>query len=436
MAHSFRGGIHPDPHKETTAGRAIEALPAPPTVQIPMSMHIGVPAEPLVKAGEHVKMGQKIGDTDAFVSVPVHASVSGTAKSVGMALHPNGARVMSVIIENDGQDELEPLARAMEWQMMTQDEMIALIREAGIVGHGGAAFPTHVKIRSALGKVDTMIINAAECEPYITSDHRVMLEYADDVVAGIRILLRIFSRIRCIIAVENNKPDAVESLRRAIGADNRIKIDLLKTKYPQGGEKQLIRAVTGREVPPGKLPADAGCVVFNVDTVAAINRAFTQGLPDIQRVVTVSGSAITTPKNLLVRVGTPLSALVAACGGYREEPQKMVMGGPMMGVAQFSDEVPVIRGTNAFLAFSENEDRRVDDPVCIRCGRCVQVCPMRLLPTYLYLYASHDMWDECERMHVADCMECGACTFECPGSLHLTQMFRVAKAKAMELRRR
>ncbi len=436
MAHSFRGGIHPDPHKETTAGRAIEALPAPPTVQIPMSMHIGVPAEPLVKAGEHVKMGQKIGDTDAFVSVPVHATVSGTVKSVGMALHPNGARVMSVIIENDGQDELEPLARAMEWQMMTQDEMIALIREAGIVGHGGAAFPTHAKIRSALGKVDAMIINAAECEPYITSDHRVMLEYADDVVAGIRILLRIFSRIRCIIAVENNKPDAVESLRRAIGADNRIKIDLLKTKYPQGGEKQLIRAVTGREVPPGKLPADAGCVVFNVDTVAAINRAFTQGLPDIQRVVTVSGSAITTPKNLLVRVGTPLSALVAACGGYREEPQKMVMGGPMMGVAQFSDEVPVIRGTNAFLAFSENEDRRVDDPVCIRCGRCVQVCPMRLLPTYLYLYASHDMWDECERMHVADCMECGACTFECPGSLHLTQMFRVAKAKAMELRRR
>lgn len=435
MAHSFRGGIHPDPHK-LTAGRAIEALTAPKTVQIPLSMHIGVPAEPLVKAGEHVKMGQKIGDTDAFVSVPVHASVSGTVKSVGMALHPNGARSMSVIIENDGQDEFEPLVRAMEWQMMSPDEMIALIREAGIVGHGGAAFPTHVKIRSALGKVDTMIVNAAECEPYITSDHRVMLEYADDVIAGIRILLRIFSRIRCIIAVENNKPDAVEALRRAIGADNRIKIDLLKTKYPQGGEKQLIRAVTGREVPPGKLPADAGCVVFNVDTVAAVNRAFTQGLPDIQRVVTVAGSAITTPKNLLVRVGTPLCDLVAACGGYREEPQKMVMGGPMMGVAQFSDQVPVIRGTNAFLAFSENEDRRVDEPKCIRCGRCIQVCPMRLLPTYMYLYASRDLWSECENMNVTDCMECGACTFECPGSLHLTQMFRVAKAKAMELRRR
>lgn len=436
MIHSFRGGIHPDPHKEATAGRAIEKLPAPLSVQIPMSMHIGVPCEPLVKAGEHVKMGQKIGDTSAFVSVPVHASVSGTVKSVGMALHPNGARVMSVVIENDGLDEFEPLSRSMEWQMMSPDEMIALIREAGIVGHGGAAFPTHVKIRSALGKVDTMIINAAECEPYITSDHRVMLEYADDVIAGIRILLRVFSRIRCIIAVENNKPDAVESLRRAIGADNRIKIELLKTKYPQGGEKQLIRAVTGREVPPGKLPADAGCVVFNVDTVAAVNRAFSQGMPDIQRVVTVSGSAITIPKNLLVRVGTPLANLVAACGGYRAEPQKMVMGGPMMGVAQFTDEVPVIRGTNAFLCFSENEDRRVDEPTCIRCGRCVQVCPMRLLPTYMYLYASREMWKECETMNVADCMECGACTFECPGSLHLTQMFRVAKAKAMELRRR
>ncbi len=436
MAHSFRGGIHPDPHKEATAGRAIEKLPAPLSVQIPMSMHIGVPCEPLVKAGEYVKMGQKVGDSSAFVSVPVHASVSGTVKSVGMALHPNGARVMSVVIENDGLDEFEPLPRSMEWQMMSPDEMIALIREAGIVGHGGAAFPTHVKIRSAMGKVDTMIINAAECEPYITSDHRVMLEYADDVIAGIRILLRIFSRIRCVIAVENNKPDAVESLRRAIGADNRIKIELLKTKYPQGGEKQIIRAVTGREVPPGKLPADAGCVVFNVDTAAAVNRAFSQGMPDIQRVVTVSGSAVTIPKNLLVRVGTPLADLVAACGGYRAEAQKMVMGGPMMGVAQFTDEAPVIRGTNAFLCFSENEDRRVDEPVCIRCGRCVQVCPMRLLPTYMYLYASRGMWEECEAMNVADCMECGACTFECPGSLHLTQMFRVAKAKAMELRRR
>lgn len=224
MVHSFRGGIHPEPHKEATAGRPIETLAAPQVVQIPMSMHIGVPAVPLVNVGDHVKLGQKIGDTDAFVSVPVHASVSGEVKSVGMALHPNGTRVMSVVIENDGQDEPEPLARAIEWQMMSPDEMIALIREAGIVGHGGAAFPTHVKIRSALGKVDTMIVNAAECEPYITSDHRVMLEYADDVIAGIRILLRIFSRIRCLIAVENNKPDAVEALRRAIGADNRIKL--------------------------------------------------------------------------------------------------------------------------------------------------------------------------------------------------------------------
>ena len=436
MAHSFKGGVHPDPHKEETSGRPIEALPAPQVVRIPMSMHIGVPCEPLVKPGDTVKMGQKIGDSTAFVSVPVHASVSGTVKAVGPALHPNGSRVTMVTIENDGQDSFEPIPRAMVWQMMEPEEIIGIIREAGIVGHGGAAFPTHVKIRSALGKVDTMIINAAECEPYITSDHRVMLEQADQVIDGIRILLRVFSRIRCIIAVERNKPDGVESLRRAIGGDNRIRVEMLETKYPQGGEKQLIRAVTGREVPPGKLPADAACVVFNVDTVAAVHRAFADGMPDIRRVVTVSGSAIAFPKNLLVRVGTPLSALVAFCGGYRTEPQKMVMGGPMMGVAQFSDDVPVIRGTNAFLAFSENEDRRVEEPVCIRCGRCIQACPMRLMPTYMYLYASHGMWEECEKMNVSDCMECGACTFECPGSLHLTQMFRVAKAKTMELRRR
>jgi len=343
---------------------------------------------------------------------------------------------MAVFIENDGKDELYDLEPQDDWESMSADALTGFVREAGIVGHGGAAFPTQVKIRSAIGKVDTLIINGAECEPYISSDHRCMLENTKEIVGGAKILLKMFPEASCLIAIESNKPDAIEAISKAIEKDSRMQVATLKTKYPQGSEKQLIKSVTGREVPPGALPVNAGCLVLNVETTAAIYRAIVQGRPVVRRVVTVAGSAVAQPKNLKVRVGTPLKYLIEAAGGFIEEPQKIIMGGPMMGLSQFSLDVPVIKGTNALLAFAANEDRRVEEPKCIRCGRCVQVCPMRLLPTYMYLYASKDNYEECDRLHVNDCMECGACTFECPGSLHLTQMFRVAKGKVMERRKK
>ena len=432
MAYSFKGGIHPSPHKSETSHKKIEVLKPPPVVVMPMQMHIGMACEPLVKVGQRVLMGEKIGDSNAFVSAPIHASISGTVVDISKKLHPSGSRVMSVTIENDYQDEAIELTPHRNYDDLSLNEMLAIVRDAGIVGHGGAAFPTHAKLSSAIGKIDTIILNGAECEPYITSDHRVMLEHSGEIVGGARALLKIFGKVDLYIGIEENKKDAIQVMRNAIGDDDRIKVATLLTKYPQGSEKQLIKAITGREVPPGKLPADARCMVTNVDTATSIYRAFEGGMPVIRRVVTVSGSAVAVPKNLHVRIGTQLRYLVEAVGGFREEPQKMIMGGPMMGLSQFSLEVPVIKATNAFLAFSENEDRRVSNPVCIRCGRCIRACPMRLLPTYIYQNAAAGNYEICEKLNVTDCMECGACTFECPGSLHLTQTFRMAKAKVLE----
>ncbi|MCI6908195.1 MAG: electron transport complex subunit RsxC [Clostridiaceae bacterium] len=436
MSASFRGGIHPEPHKESTSRKRVEVLPPPRELIFPMSMHIGVPCEPAVQKGDRVLRGQKLGDSAAFISAPVHASVSGVVTAVEKRLHSSGAKLLSVVVENDGLDTPAPVSGVPDWENAEPDALIAAIRECGIVGHGGAAFPTHAKLRSAVGPVDTLIINAAECEPYITADHRALLERSAEIVGGMRVLRRIFGQVRVCLAIEKNKPDAIALMRRAMKNDPGFEVVELETKYPQGGEKQIIRAITGREVPPGKLPSEAGCCVMNVDTSAAVWRAVAEGVPDTERIVTISGSAIAVPKNLLVRVGTPVSALVAAAGGFAVPPQKFIMGGPMMGSAQFSLDVPVLKATNAVLFFSENEDRRVRTPVCIRCGRCISVCPMRLLPTYMYMNAMRGRWGECEALNVMDCMECGACTYECPGSLHLTQTFRVAKARVIERRKK
>ncbi len=436
MAYTFRGGIHPDDQKAATNKKAIEPMTPPKQVVLPVSMHIGAPAKPVVKKGDQVFLGQLVAEAGGNVSANIHATVSGTVVDVAPRPHPNGSKVLSVVIENDFQDTPDPSLHPLDMDAMTQEEIINAIREAGIVGHGGATFPADVKIRSGLGKADTLILNGAECEPYITSDHRVILEQTDDVILGIKILLKALGLQKAKLAVEENKADVFSHVEKLLPADGSIKLCRLKTKYPQGAEKQLIFALTGREVPSGKLPADAGCVVFNVDTCATIARKFRTGMNDIRRIVTVSGSAITAPKNLEVRVGTPIGEVIEAAGGFKEEPNKILMGGPMMGVAQFDLTAPIFKGTNAILAFCGDEAKGSKTPSCIRCGRCVEACPMRLMPTYIYLYGEKGNLEACEKYDALDCIECGACTYVCPGKLPLVQGIRSAKQRILNARRK
>jgi len=430
MLFKFHGGVHPDEKKSPADKIETTPLNPPPQVVIPMSLHIGAPCRPIVKVGDTVKLGQKIGDTEAPVSAPVHASVSGKVVAVEPRLTPAGTMVTSVVIENDGLDTpCETMVPYPEDRLSDQDAIAALIREAGIVGMGGATFPTAFKITSGKGKVDTLIINGAECEPYITSDYRTMLEHPDEVLGGIRLLMKACGVSQAFFAIEDNKADAIRLLNSKNPKDSGINILSLKTRYPQGAEKQLIKTVTGREVPPGGLPAAVGCAVFNCFTAYSVYRAAYEGRPAIERVVTVAGSAIERPRNYLVRVGTPLEYVFQQAGGFRKEPHKVIMGGPMMGVAVYDLSVPVIKATNALLAFCEDETKTVENPACIRCGKCVQVCPMNLMPLYLYLYEQKDDFAGMEKYRLTDCIECGACSYICPGRLHLTHSFRAGKAK-------
>ena len=431
MAQAFFGGIHPNDQKAATNKKPIETLPPPHMVVIPMSMHIGAPCQPCVAVGDHVAVGQKIGEATAAVSSPVHASVSGTVVAVEPRPHFSGVSVMSVVIENDFNDTpFAGLKGAEHPDRLTAEEIAGIVKEAGIVGMGGATFPTHIKIASGVGKVDTVIINAAECEPYITSDHRLLLESPEEVIGGAAILARVFGVDRVHIGIEANKQNAAHLLQVKIAQEKApVVVDVLNTRYPQGAEKQLIQSITGRQVPPGALPASVGCAVFNVVSVAAIYRAVTQGLPVTHRIVTVSGSGVNEPKNLYCPIGTPLCELLDACGGVKKNTFKIIMGGPMMGNAQYDMDVPVGKGTNAVLAFAAKEERNIENPACIRCGKCMSVCPMRLQPVFMYQFEHADMMEELENAHVMDCIECGACNYICPGRLHLVQTFRTGKQK-------
>lgn len=431
MAKAFFGGVHPNPMKDATCGKAIEKLEAPDEVVIPMSLHIGAPCTPIVAVGDTVKLGQKIGEATGFISAPVHASVSGTVVAVEPRPHFNGVDGMAVVIKNDHQDTISEDVKPVENpESITGAQLAEIAKNAGIVGCGGATFPTHVKISGGIGKVDTVIINAAECEPYITSDHRIMLETPDQLIGGAKLLAQAFG-VTVHIGIEDNKMDAVEVLRAEIAKQglSNVVVDPEHTMYPQGAEKQLVQAITGRQVPGGKLPADVGCAVFNVETVRSLYLAVTTGMPLIHRIVTVAGSGTNEPKNLDVRVGTPLKHVFDACGGVKENTFKILMGGPMMGNAQYNMDAPVGKCTNALLAFADKEERTVENPTCIRCGKCVGVCPMHLQPLLMNLYASKDRLEELEAMNVFDCIECGSCSYICPGRVHLVHNFRTGKQK-------
>ncbi|MDR1735698.1 MAG: electron transport complex subunit RsxC [Oscillospiraceae bacterium] len=427
----FHGGVHPDDSKANTRHKQVEYLPPPEFLILPLSMHIGAPCEPCVTLGDDVLLGQVIANSGAPVAAPIHSPVSGRVTAIEPRSHPNGSRVMSIVIQNDGLDKLHPeIAPYGSVESLTPEELLGVVRDAGIVGLGGAAFPAHVKVRSGLGKVTRVIINGCECEPYITSDHRLLLESPEEVLGGLKILMKIFGINKGTIAIEANKRDAIENIRRTLPRRGEgIEVRSLAVRYPQGAEKQLIQAVADREVPPGALPAAVGVAVFNVDTAAAIHRAVTTGMPLLRRIVTVSGSAVSNAKNLSVRIGTPMETVFAATGGFRETPGKVLAGGPMMGIAQFDLTAPVVKSTNALLAFSQREVNASREQTCIRCGKCVQVCPMKLEPTYLYMYERKNRTDMLEKYHLSDCIECGSCAYICPGRLHLVHSVRTGKQK-------
>ncbi|MBC5733868.1 electron transport complex subunit RsxC [Flavonifractor sp. DFI.6.63] len=433
MKQSFYGGVHPNDRKEATRHKAVTPLgAAPQQVVIAMSMHIGAPCKSVVAKGDHVTVGQKIGEI-AGLGAPIHASVSGTVTAVEPRPYPGGNKVMSVVIENDFQDTFgSDLTPHPDYSKLTADEIVEIIKEAGVTGMGGAGFPTHVKISSGIGKVDTLILNGAECEPYITADHRLMLEQGERVIGGARILMQAFGLQSATIGVEANKPDAIEHLQALVGARADVHVESLRTRYPQGAEKQLIQRLTGREVPPGGLPAHVGCAVFNVGTAAAVYDAVVEGKPVTHRIVTVTGDAVKEPCNLLVPLGTSFQHLIDEAKGFAEEPDRVLTGGPMMGIAQHTLEVGIIKGTNAVLCLTRKEAAPIEtEEVCLRCARCVNVCPMHLTPVYMHLYAGKGMWKEAEALNVMDCIECGSCNYICPGRLHLVQSFRMTK---MELR--
>ena len=427
MPFSFKGGVHPDDHKAATAYKSVEPIAAPAQVILPMSMHIGAPCSPLVAVGDTVKVGQKIAESAAPVSAPIHASVSGMVSAIEERPHSNGQKVLSIVIDNDFQDTRVEGPAEERTGFINGKDLAEIAKNAGLVGLGGAAFPLHIKIQSALGKVDTLIINGSECEPYITSDNRTMIENTDELIEGTELLMEALGLPEAHIAVESNKKEAIAYLHKKLEKHPKVKLDVLRTKYPQGSEKHLIRAVTGREVPPGGLPAAVGVINVNVTTTVALLRAARKGTPLTHKVVTVSGSAVANPKNLLVPIGTPAKNLFEACGGFVSEPSEVLFGGPMMGVGQFTLDAPIIKGTNAVLAFSGKENQFDAEQICIRCGKCVSVCPMNLMPVYINMFAKKKRYDECEQYRVMDCIECGCCAYTCPGRLHLVQTFRLAK---------
>ena len=432
MKRLFFGGIHPKYNKEMSTRITEFVEVKPKQIVIPMVQHIGAPCTPLVQVGDRVLRGQKIGDGEGLC-VPVHSSVSGTVVAVEPRPHTSGRMINAVVIENDFKDEVgpaNPISGPIE--EIAIDDILHNIREAGIVGMGGAAFPGNVKALSAMGNVDTLIANACECEPYITADDSLLRTQPERVLEGMRIMKRVLNPNRVVLAVEDNKAKAIEIIRGFQKEYPEIELAVLPTRYPQGAEKQLIQALTGREVEPGKLPVSVGCAVFNVSTYAAICRAVREGIPLTKRIVTISGEAIAEPQNFYVRIGTPFHDLIEVAGGLNDKTERVISGGPMMGFAQSDLSVPVVKATNSILCLLKDLNGAADNPVCIRCGKCVEACPMRLQPLYLYRFQKAGDLKALNRLNLLDCIECGSCAFTCPGKLPLVECIRKGKQMLRE----
>jgi electron transport complex protein RnfC len=434
MVFRFSGGLSIAEHKELTESYSIKDLPAPKRVVIPLKQHTGALLEPLVKKGDKVKIGDKIGDSKAFVSSPIHSSISGKVVSIEPHPIPTGETVPSIIIEEEESDPIEELTLLKRnWQELDKGEIIRIIRDSGIVGLGGAAFPTSVKLSPPEGTtIDTVILNGAECEPYLTCDHRLMVEYPEEVLTGLEIIMKAVGAKQGIIGIEDNKPEAIRLLTEKAKGYGNIKIISLPTRYPQGSEKHLIKAILNREVPSGKLPLNVGVVVNNVGTAFSITKAVCEGIPLISRVITVSGEGVESPGNFRVRIGTQFKEILSYAG-LKPEAKKVISGGPMTGVAQWTLDVPVIKGTSGIIALTE-----VDDEIypCLRCARCVDACPMGLLPVELGKLVEDKRYDDAAKLYIMDCIECGSCAYICPSRRPLVQLFKSAKLEILKRRKK
>ncbi len=430
MPVNFKGGIQLEGKKSGLMKKLIEEMDSPSEVVIPLLMHKGVINNPIVSVGDRVLLGQKIGESAQAMSAPVFASVSGTVTAIEPRLHPSGEKVLSIVIKNDFTDESVEIPPVHDrFRTVDLKELALIAREAGIVGLSGSAFPLSEKLLACEGKVDTLIINGAECEPYLSADNRVMIEYTEEVYNGAAVVARALGIKNVYMAVSSDKAGAIAEFRRYLAKKPGGKLCIVHTRYPQGAERQIIESITGRKLPVGQDGSEAGVLLINASTSAALARAVSEGVALTSRVVTVAGSAVANPKNLLVRIGTPIGKLFDACGGFLEHPGKIIMGGPMTGLSQASLDVPVIKGTSGLLAFCEGESGAKSETSCIHCGKCVGACPMNLMPLYIYRAYRAGKLSECRNYNVSDCIECGCCAYVCPARISLVAAFRTVKNK-------
>lgn len=435
---TFKGGIHPKDGKDMSKNTPIKEIFPKGNLVYPMSQHIGAPAKPIVSVGDKVLAGQKIGEATGFISANIISSVSGIVKAIEPRLTVSGNKAISIVIENDNEYKIvEGIGKYRDYTKLSKEEIRNYVKEAGIVGLGGAGFPNHVKLTPKDDNaIDYVIVNAVECEPYLTSDYRVMLEMPEKIVGGLKVILSLFPNAKGIIAIEDNKPDAIKVLRKAVEGEKNISVSVLKTKYPQGSERKLIFATTGRKINSSMLPADAGCVVDNVDTVVAIYMAVCESTPFMRKIITVTGDAINEPRNFQVKIGTSYSELVEEAGGFKERPEKIISGGPMMGTAIFSLDIPVTKTSSALLAFTRDEVAENEPTACIRCGRCVEVCPSSLIPQKIIENVDGLDNESFIALNGMECYECGSCTYVCPAKRRLTQAFKQSRKSVLDSRRK